>query len=235
MGRKQPLAAASALVAILSASSAAQAQMAVFDGANVAQTMQAVATAAKELAQLQMQLQQLEQTYRMFTNPTNVTGMLPQLNTGFLQNPMPLSSQMPNLIMGTGNGMTGQAQAFYNQNHIYTATGTDPLATNLNRSATAIANIQGIAATNLASIEQRLTNLKSMQQHLQSATDIKQVTAINGRIAIEANAIQGQQAQAANLQALATTQITVQQQQQLQQVRQSHEQAAALFAGGGFN
>jgi hypothetical protein len=225
---------AAALAAILSAG-AAHGQIAVFDGANVAQTIQAVSTAAKELTQLQMQLQQLEQTYRMFTSPSNITRMLPQLNTGFLQNPVPQANQMPNLTMGTANGMSAAAQAFYNQNHAYTATGSDPLAQTLNRSAIAIANIQGIAATNLASIEQRLATLTAMQQQLQGATDIKQVAAINGRIAIEASAIQGQQAQAANLQALASAQIAAQQQQQLQQIRQNHEQAAALFAGASLN
>ena len=79
MKKTHALVAALALAAGLSAGTA-RAQLAVIDGANVAQTMQAVATAAKELAQLQMQLQQLQNTYRMFTNPTNITGMLPGLN-----------------------------------------------------------------------------------------------------------------------------------------------------------
>jgi hypothetical protein len=136
-----------ALVAALLSGGSANAQLAVFDGANVAQTAQAVVTAGKELLQLQQQLTQLEQTYRMFTNGSNVTGMMPQLNTGFLQNPMPQSSQMPNLIIGGTGTMSGPAQSFYNQNHIYTATGSDPFAANLNNSARALANIQGIAAT----------------------------------------------------------------------------------------
>jgi type IV secretion system protein VirB5 len=215
-----------ALAAALLSGGSAKAQLAVFDGANVAQTAQAVVTAGKELLQLQ---QQLTQTYRMFTNGTNVTGMMPQLNTGFLQNPMPQSSQMPNLIIGGTGAMSGPAQSFYNQNHVYTATGSGPFAANLNNSARSLANIQGIAATNLASIEQRLANLLQMQTQLQAATDIKQVTAINGRIAIEQHAVQAQQAQAQNLQALATAQIGTQQQQQMQLVRQGHEQAAALF------
>jgi hypothetical protein len=88
-----------------------------------------------------------------------------------------------------------------------------------------------MAAANLASIEQRQANLNAMQTELQNAPDIKQVTAINGRIAIESNAIQGQQAQAANLAAMASAQTQTDQQAALQSIRQGHEQAAAMFTG----
>ena len=116
-------------------------------------------------------------------------------------------------------------------NHVFTATGTDPQATLLNRSSISIANIQGMAAANLASIEQRQASLNDMQLELQNATDIKQVASISGRIAIESNAIQGQQAQAQNLAALASAQVQADQQAALQSIRQGHEQAAAMFTG----
>jgi hypothetical protein len=123
------------------------------------------------------------------------------------------------------------AQAFFNQNHVYTATGTDALAGTLNKSATALANIQGIAATNLSSIEQRLSDLGQMQTELQGASDIKQVEAINGRIAIEQNAVSAQEAQATNLQALGSAQISSNEQAQEQQMREGHEKAAQQFTG----
>ena len=227
---KSLLAAAVAMVALWVGSDA-RAQIAVYDGANVAQTIKEVTTAAQQLAQLQQQLQQLQATYQMLTHPSNVAGMLPQLNTSFAQNPMPQANQMGTQIAGMPGSMNGTAQAFFNQNHVYTPTGNDPLATTLTRTATALANIQGMAATNLQSIQQRLASLSAMQTALDSATDIKQVTAINGRIAIEANAVQGQQAQAANLQGLATAQIASQQQQQAEQIRQAHEEAVSYFGG----
>ena len=225
------LPATAAMVACLTLSHGAQAQMAVFDASNYANTLKEVVTAGKELAQLQQQLQQLEQTYRMFTNPSNIMGMFPGLNQSFLQNPMPAASAMPGQIAGSTNTLSSQGQTFFNLNHVYTATGTDPQATLLNRSAISMANILGIAAADLASIEQRQANLTAMQAELQGATDIKQVTAINGRIAIESNAIQGQQAQAQNLQAMVTAQAQADQQAALQAIRQSHEQAAAMFTG----
>lgn len=203
----------------------------VYDNSNFLQSIQAVATAAKELAQLQAQLQQMRQQYQMFTNPTNVTGMFPALNAPSLQNPMPAVNALPGQIAGSANTLSGLGQIFYTLNHVFTATGTDPQATLLNRSAIATANIQGIATANLASIEQRQANLNAMQTELQNATDIKQVEAINGRIAIESNAIQGQQAQAQNLATLASVQAQADQQAALQSIRQGHEQAAAMFTG----
>ena len=226
---KRTLLATAAVAASLTLSHGAQAQLAVFDAQNFQNTLQGVVTAGKELAQLQQQLQQLQQTYQMFTNPTNITGMLPALNQPTLQNPMPAASAMAGQVVGSANTLSSQGQAFFNLNHVFTATGTDPQASLLNRSAISMANIQGIAAANLTSIEQRQANLNAMQIELQGATDIKQVTAINGRIAIESNAIQGQQAQAQNLQAMVTAQAQADQQAALQAIRQGHEQTASMF------
>jgi primosomal protein N' len=232
MAMRKTLLATAALTGCVAFGHVAHAQgYPVYDNLNVLQAVQAVATAAKELAQLQLQLQQLQQTYQMFTSPTNITAMLPALNAPSLQNSMPAASAIPGQIAGSSTALSSLGQTFYTLNHIFTPTGTDPQATLLNRSSTSIANIQGIAAANLASIEQRQANLTAMQTELQSATDIKQVTAINGRIAIESNAVQGQQAQAQNLTAMTSAQAQANQQGALESIRQGHEQAAAMFTG----
>lgn len=228
---KKALLAAAAVVACMTFGPNAHAQMAVFDAGNFANTLREVQTAASQLAQLNAQLQQMRQQYQMFTSPSNITGMLPALNAPSLQNPMPAASSMPGQIVGSANSLSSLGQTFYQLNHVFTATGTDPQANLLNRSSISTANIQGIAAANLASIEQRQASLNDMQTELQNATDIKQVNAINGRIAIESNAIQGQQAQAQNLGALASAQAQADQQAALQSIRQGHEQAAAMFTG----
>ena len=232
---KKSLLATAALVACLTFGHRAEAQWAVFDASNFGNTLQTMQTAANQLTVLNQQYQQLQQTYTqiknmqtMFTGPSNIAGMFPGLNNSFLQNPMPAASSMPVQIFGSGS-MSPNAQTFYNLNRGPTATGTDAQANYLNRAPIATANIQGIAATNLQAIEQRLANLNEMQAELQGATDIKQVAAINGRIAIEANAIQGQQAQAQNLVAMANAQAQADQQGQLATIRQGHEQAAAQF------
>ncbi len=228
---KKALLTAAAVVACMTFGPGAHAQMAVFDASNFANTLREVQTAANQLTQLNAQLQQMRQQYQMFTNPSNITGMLPALNAPSLQNSMPAASSMPGQVVGSANALSSLGQTFYKLNHVFTATGTDPQANLLNRSSISTANIQGIAAANLASIEQRQANLNEMQTELENATDIKQVTAINGRIAIESNAIQGQQAQAQNLAALASAQAQADQQAALQSIRQGHEQAAAMFTG----
>jgi len=228
---KKALLTAAAVVACMTFGLGARAQMAVFDASNFANTLREVQTEANQLTQLNAQLQQMRQQYQMFTNPSNITGMLPALNAPSLQNSMPAASSMPGQVVGSANGLSSLGQTFYKLNHVFTATGTDPQANLLNRSSISTANIQGIAAANLASIEQRQGNLNEMQAELENATDIKQVTAINGRIAIESNAIQGQQAQAQNLAALASAQAQADQQAAQQSIRQGHEQAAAMFTG----
>ena len=222
---------AAAVIAGLAFGPAVHAQMPVFDASNFANSLREVETAANQLTQLNAQLQQMRQQYQMFTNPSHITGMLPALNTPGLQNSMPATSSVLGQIAGPNATLSSFGQVFHTLNHVFTATGTDPQATLLNRSSISTANIQGMAAANLASIEQRQANLNAMQEELQGATDIKQVAAISGRIAIESNAIQGQQAQAQNLAALASAQAQADQQAAVQSIRQGHEQTAAMFTG----
>jgi type IV secretion system protein VirB5 len=233
---RKSLLATAALVACLTIVPRAQAQLAVFDSSTFTNTLQTMQTAANQLTVLNSQLNQLQQTYQqisamqtMLTNPSNVLGLFPGLNTSFLQNPMPAASSLPGQIFGALGTMSTNAQTFLNLNHAYTATGNDAQANYLNRAPNSVANIMGVAATNLQSIEQRLANLTQMQVELQGAADIKQVAAINGRIAIESNAIQAQQAQAQNLMTMASAQAQADQHSQLQTIRQGHEQAAAMF------
>lgn len=215
----------------LSLAPEARAQLAVIDNPNLVQTAQAAATALKELDSLKSQLSQLQQTYQMFTNPSQITSMLPNLNSSYLQNSMPAANLVAGQVtaLGSTGAMNGYAQTFYNANHTFTPTGNDSQAAFLNQSSQSLANIQGMAALNLGSIESRLANLTEMQTTLQNSTDIKQVEAVNGRIAIESNAIQAQTAQAQNLQALATAQVQAQQIQQQLTVRQNAEAMQAAF------
>ncbi len=94
----------------------------VYDNSNFLQAVQAVATAAKELAQLQAELQQLQRTYQMFTNPTNIIAMLPALNAPSLQNPMPAATTMPGQIVGSPTTLSNLAQTFFKLNHVFAAT-----------------------------------------------------------------------------------------------------------------
>jgi len=194
----------------------AHGQMAVIDGANLAQNVQTAAQAIVAVEQLKSQLMQLEQTYQMFTNPTDIMNMAPGMENQTLENPMPTANAVAGLLGGQ-TAPFGPAQTFYNQNHVYSPTDGSAASNQLNANATAISNIQGMAATNLSAIQQRLQQLPDLEADLGTATSITQIDAINGRIATESQFVQAQQAQAANLQVLATEQqATLQQQQQEQ-------------------
>jgi len=191
----------------------AHAQMAVIDAANLAQNLQTAAQSIAAVEQLRAQLSQLENTYTMFTNPTDILGMASGMENQAIENPMPLANSLSGLVGGQSSGNSA-ATTYYNQNHIYTAPAGTEQSTQLNQNAQGIANIEGIASTNLSAIEARLQQLPDLEADLNSATSITQVSAINGRIAAESQFVQAQQAQAANLQVLASEQQASQQQQE---------------------
>ena len=208
------------VIGVLSASLAiapdARAQTPVIDSANLAQNIQTAAQAIAAVEQLKAQLTQLQQTYQMFANPTDIMSMATGMENQTLENPMPAANALSGLVGGqTSSG--GAAQTFYNQNHVYSPTDGSAASTELNGNATAISNIQGMAATNLSAIQQRLQELPNLESDLNAATSITQVAAINGRIEAESQFVQGQQAQATNLQVLATEQQASLQQQQQEQ------------------
>lgn len=194
----------------------ARAQIPVIDGANLAQNIQTAAQAIVAVEQLKAQLTELENTYTMFTNPTNIMNMAAGMENQTIENPMPLANSVAGLVGGTSSG-TGAAASFYAQNHVYTPTDGSPQSTMLNNNAQSIANIEGMAQTNLSAIQTRLQELPNLESDIQAATSINQVTAINGRIQAESQFVQGQQAQATNLQVLAMEQAQSQQQQQQEQ------------------
>lgn len=204
------------LLAPLAWAPKADAQIPVIDGANLAQNLQTAAQSIIAVEQLKAQLTQLEQTYEMFTNPTDILNMATGMENQTLENPMPLANTLSGLVGGATAG-SGAASNYYNQNHVYTPTDGSTASNQLNANAQAIANIEGIAAGNLSAIQQRLQQLPDLESDLNAATSITQVDAINGRIAAESQFVQGQQAQAQNLQVLAMEQAQSQQQQQQEQ------------------
>jgi type IV secretion system protein VirB5 len=225
------------LSSVLVAAPNAHAQMAVIDAANLAQNLQTAAQSIAAVEQLRAQLSQLENTYTMFTNPTNILGMATGMENSAVENPMPLTNSLTGLVGGQTSGGSA-ATTYYNQNHIYTAPAGTPNSTQLNQNAVGIANIEGIASTNLSAIQERLQELPNLEADLNSATSITQVSAINGRIATESQFVQAQQAQAANLQVLASEQQASQQQQEREQFNQDQTnlatelQADAAVSGG---
>jgi type IV secretion system protein VirB5 len=209
-------------------SSAAHAQIPVIDSSNLAQNITTAAQEVIAVEQLKNQLQQLQQTYEMFTNPTNILNMAAGMENQAIENPMPIANSLAGLVGGQTQP-TGTGQTFYQQNHIYTVPGGSQDATQINNNGQSIANIEGIATTNLSAIEQRLQQIPDLESDLNTATSITQVSAINGRIAAESQFVQAQQAQAANLQVMAEMQQASQQQQEEETHQESDDNALAAL------
>lgn len=204
----------------------AHAQVPVIDASNLAQNVQELAQDVIAVEQLKAQLTQLENTYQMFTTLPNLSSIAPGLQSSSIENPMPAANALSSLLGGTTTP-SGAASTYFQQNHVYTPTDGTTTSTQLNNNANAIANIEGMASTNLAAIQSRLQQIPDLESALNSATSITQVNAINGRILAESQFVQGQQAQAANLQVLAAEQQASQQQQNEEQ---SHEDASNFAA-----
>lgn len=214
----------------------AKAQIPVIDAANLGQAIQELAQDEQTVTQLKSQLIQLQETYQMFTSPTNVMGMATNLENSNIENPMPAANALAGLTGGQ-TAPSGAGVTFYDQNHIYTPTDGSTDSTQLISNAQGIANIEGIASINLSSIQTRLQDLPNLEDDLSTASSITQVNAINGRIAAESQFVQAQQAQAANLQVLASEQQAsqLQQQQELKQEDYSNVQSMLQTAATSTN
>jgi len=213
----------------LGAAPQAVAQMAVIDSANLAQNIRTAAQEVLAVEQLKVQLAQLEQTYQMFTNPTDILGMAAGMENQSIENPMPAANAMAGLVDGS-TSPAGAAAGYYDQSHVYSPTDGSISSTQLNANGNSIANIEGIAATNLAAIQQRMQELPSLESDLNAASSITQVDAINGRIAAESQFVQAQQAQAQNLQVLAGEQAQSQQQQEKEQFVEDMTNASSDYS-----
>jgi len=197
---------------------AAYAQLAVIDNSNLTENLITAAQMLQAVAQLKAQLTELENTYTMFTNPQNILNMATGMENSAIENPMPMATSLSGLLGGS-TAPSGAASTYYNQNHLYSPTDGSADSSRLISNGQSIANIMGMASTNLQAIQTRLSDLPDLEADLNAAGTITNISAVRGRIEAESNFVQAQQAQAANLQVLAGAQqrSVIQQQQELKQ------------------
>ena len=178
-------------------------------------------------------------TYSMFTAAHDVTNKFPENDDAHVQNAMPDTGITPGSSSSTSTissalsfqnpGTIDGSSTFYGQNNTGSP-GTDPVLVAQDTVQKVSANIQAMAAANLNALKQRLTDLSEMNTALSAAKDITEVSAITGRISVEGIAVQAEQAQAANLVALATAQAEINRENEAQAMRQEHTKTSSLFA-----
>ena len=77
------------------------------------------------------------------------------------------------------------AQQFLDADTIYRPGGADFNATQLNNSATSLANVQALATQSLQSIQNHITGLDQLREQLSSVSSEADLAAIRGRIEAE--------------------------------------------------
>lgn len=211
---------------------AAHAQLAVTDSVAISRE---AAEAARQLASLQSQYQQLVSTYNALSHATNINGMATGLAVPAIQNPLNgITPQSGILQGGTFAGLgaaQGQAQTLYNGQSVppnMTPTQSAAfLAQWIKQRAMSLSAMQALALQLFAAAQSRSALLPQLQAQLQTAPDITTVNAINGRILLEQNYLQSAQTQATQLTALAQMQESLARNQILQKQQLDAQQAAS--------
>jgi hypothetical protein len=220
-----------ALLPLLAMGMPARAQLPVIDTSAIAQLLNQLKTAEQQYQELVASYNQLVATYNALSQLTNINAIAPQLKQPWVQNPVPNTTLLPGVLNGLsppsmlGGNLGSLAQQYLHQNQVYQPQGTDFQAGQIRASANIVAEIEAIATQNLQALQTRASALTQIQNQLNSASTIQQVTSIQARLAAEGNYAQTQAAQAENLRILAAASAENSDQAQQQAERQSEEQA----------
>ncbi len=218
------------LVGLFAIASPALAQVPVIDSSSILQLVNQLNEAKQQYAELVSQYQELKQTYAALSQNVNPNQWGQQLEQPLMENSMPNTSLLPSALAGIsppselGGNLSSLAQQYLGQNQIYQPQGQDFQATQMRDGENSTAEMEAVATQNLQSLQARAADLPQIQQQLNSATTIQQVSAIQARLSAEQNYVDAQNAQASNLQVLATEQAQAQQEAQNEEYRQSEDQ-----------
>lgn len=218
------LAGASALVLAVAAPSAGHAQIPVTDAAHIAKSAaQHLATIQQWTSQLrgmEQQYNQLRSTYEAIAHTNSVQGLAS--NLGRLSNTVPGAAQILGITRGVGG--IADAASILQGNRVFSATGGDWSATELNRRAQGLANIQAVAYQQMQASEQRLAGLQELMDEVDAQPDMQASAALGNRIAAEQTFLSAQQQQLTQLQILQRSQEQVDMLRAEERQRQSAEQ-----------
>lgn len=221
------------LVGLFGLAPAALAQVPVIDSSSILQLVNQLNEAKQQLAETVQQYQELKQTYAALSQDVNPNQWAQQLEQPLMENSMPNTTLLPSALAGIsppsalGGNLASLAQQYLGQNAPYQPQGQDFQSTQMRDGENSTAEIEAVATQNLQSLQAREADLPQIQEQLNSATTIQQVSAIQARLSAEQNYVQAQTAQATNLQVLATEQAQAGQEAQNEEYRQDEDQADA--------
>ena len=234
----------------------AHAQYPVYDAAVFGQT-QAISGSTSAISSTDTSILNTEQDIDKHVTSIDTTINQQQSSVSTLFNPddgqpmqpdgLPMqAAQTQQNLSYTAAASTSDGQTFYNQNDLSTnqsglttgllSSGGDEASKALKNMLITASNIQGMAYDNLKALESRLNELDDMNKQLATAPNITAIEAIKGRIAVETLMVQAQEAQAVNLNAMASAQQEIDQHNREQAIRIDHQQMASnlVSLGSGF-
>lgn len=210
----------------------AAAQLAVLDGTQAANFI-------TQMQQMKTDWQQAKDQLGTMNNLLNATqhGNAVMSIARGLMNPV---AQMPGANAGAipgmsfGAGLQGQGQRFYDQNHVFTPTGNDFAAQEMERRQEATANMQGEIQTGMETADGRVSMINEMMDNIQDNDDPTYLAAAQAHIQAEQAFLSNEQTKIARLQVAQASMDRVDQQRAEQHARQEAEEmhAAAAAAAG---
>lgn len=203
----------------------AHAAMPVIDSANLAQMVTAVNQSLQQLQVLQQQLSQAQMMVQSVMHlPSQVTGLVPQLNLPSIINPLPGAASVMPLLQGNVGSLGsigGFAQGILGTSQVYTPPASGWPAANLNQNATALAGIQSAMVAQMQALQTHQQALGELQVQIGSAGTVQDVAALQARIQVEQAQLQAANANVNALSTAANMQLATWQQQGLQMDRKA--------------
>ncbi len=238
--RNTLLAATAAACLVVAAPRPASAQgMATFDSTQALGVIKQLKATADQWATMKSQLTDMDS--QLLTQQTLLSAVqhgnaVMSIARG-LMNP---TAQMPGANAGAvpgmsfGAGLQGQGQRFYDQNHVFTPTGNDFAAQEMERRQEATANMQGEIQTGMETADGRVAMINEMMDNIQDNDDPTYLSAAQAHIQAEQAFLANEQTKIARLQVAQASMDRVDQQRAEQHARQEAEEmhAAAVAAAG---
>ena len=181
----------------------------------------------QQLNQAVQRYQQLQATFASITGARDVTSVASALNS--LRSVLPPSGTVP----GIANGGTVAAgtSGFLQTNRVYTPTGTDFEAQEMQRRQQAYANLQAMALTGMQRAEERRDSFQEFVAAAGTQPDTQASASLQNRIQLEQAMLANEQEELTHIRVMAQMQASVDAEREQEAGRQASEAWAAKTAG----
>jgi tRNA nucleotidyltransferase/poly(A) polymerase len=169
----------------------------VFDPTQAAQGIQELAQWVEQLAAMKRQYDQLVRTYDALAHVTDLGSAASALG-GLTRNFMPEANAIPSLMRDV-DGLWGSAGSHNAHDLYYQSRVLDKWGTEMERRRVVTSNAKAIVEAAALNAEDHVMKLDLLRARLEAATDVTEVAAVNGLIALEQQNMDAHRAQIQNV------------------------------------